>query len=42
MAINKVFNEIVDSNNTPNFDVRSKRCLRNLTVVTEDFSEHNF
>ena len=23
---NKVFNEIVDSNNTPNFDVRSKRC----------------
>ena len=38
----KSFSEIVGSNNTPSFDVRSKRCLRNLTVVTEDFSEHNF
>ena len=26
MVINKVLNEIVDSSNTPNFDVRSKRC----------------
>ena len=26
MAVNKFFNEIVDSNNTPNFVVRYKRC----------------